>query len=142
MVLEPAAQSVKRKAAFQKEELKICEPQDWILIFKSFPIWLLSLSRDFSLSREFVNKIYLPQVIDWSDFHRRILNSPQAGPVLLYDGQVSLLGRSKFLFKNSKPLQSGIPEHFQAGRSLLPSGIPLIQLNHSKCGGAMTFKTL
>ena len=86
MVSEPAAQSVKRKAAFQKEELKICEPQDWILILKSFPIWLLSLSRSL------INKMYIPQVIDWLDFCQRISNSPQAGPVSLYDGQVSLLG--------------------------------------------------
>ena len=53
------------------EELKFFEAQNWIIVFETYPVWLLSLTK------EITKKIYLPQYRNWTTlrkkcFHRQL----------------------------------------------------------------------
>ena len=131
-------------------------PQKWCIIFDSYPVWL------WSLNKSLVITIYFPEIQSWSDLRSRISQSVNAGLAHLYDGLANAIGRKRFVFSttssdaiylvsglvetinkylsNQKGL--GILEQFKRGQKLPPLALNLIQIQHRRCGGTTTFRTL
>ena len=77
----------KGKYKSTSDELRIFEPQIWILFFTSAPVWL------FTLTPQVIVKLYLPQIKGWTEFRRKIEISVGLEKLKLYDSIVIILGR-------------------------------------------------
>ena len=154
--LQPSAEKKQRLGVKESKEIRSVEPQNWAIIFESYPVWIFSLTPDIIL------KIYLPNFDSWTAFRNALLSTANSGAIVIYDAIVSRLGRRKFLFKDPPPdcvwLVSGsinyinghllarpglgVVDSYNRGRRLPSSALRLVQLQHNRCGGATTFRTL
>ena len=138
------------------EELKHFEPQNWIIVFESYPVWLFSILKDFS------KVIYFPQVTNWTQLRAKISSANEAGNIALFDSLITGIGRRLFgfgtapkdgiflvsgsvLFLNEHLLNRrgvGLLDRYERGRNLPVSALNFYQVQHAKIGGATTFRTL
>ena len=74
------------QAVKESREIRLDLPQNWCIIFESYPVWL------FSLTTKITQNIFLPQFDSWQTLQDFLNKIPNGGNIACYDAIVTLLG--------------------------------------------------